>query len=274
MKLMAKLREAMTAGGYAPGTIERYAAWVVKYIAYHRLRHPAEMGEAEIAQFLNYLAVERRVAACTQNQALAALRLLYENTLNRPLDLRGLRAKRRHGLPQTTGATRAKQAVAALAGRYQLMAGLVYGAGLTVNECSALRAGQVDFSRDTIIINGRETMLPQALKAALLEQAALAGGWTGNVSGYVFPSSRLHNGRCWHVSPSSLQKAMTAATVDWPQRVTPRVLRHSFARHLLEAGYNVRTVQELLGHKSVKTTMVYERLARRGAVSPVDELEE
>jgi len=250
MKLMESVRARMAGQGYAPETVECYAGWIRRFIAYHRLRHPAVMGAAEVGQFVHHLALERRVAAATQNQALDALALLYGEVLGRPLDLAVYRARRHHGLPATICPATARRIIENLAEQNQLMAGLVYGAGLTVNECSKLRLGQVDFLENTITINGRETMLPQSLKADLQQQEALTGAWPGNVDGYIFPSSRLVKGRCWHVSPSSLQKAMKAVTAGWPQRATPRVLRHSLALHLLEAGYDVRTVQELLGHKS------------------------
>lgn len=144
--------------------------------------------------------------------------------------------------------------------------------GLSVSECARLRIRQLDFGTNLVILNNRTTVLPDLGREQLQAQATLARDWPGNVEGYVFPSSRMHGGRCWHVSPSSLQKALKQAAPG-DRRITPRVLRHSFVLRLLEAGYDVRTVQEVSGFADVESVMVYQRmLDTRGVVSPLDEL--
>jgi len=199
-------------------------------------------------------------------------------------------------------------------GVHQLMAKLLYGCGLRLMECMRLRVKDIDFEQSQIIVRegkgekDRATMLPASLIQPLKNQITfvknqherdLAQGY-GSVElpfalarkyptadkevgwQYLFPSERLSTDprsgivRRHHLDPSGLQRAVKAAAklarIDKP--VSPHTFRHCFATHLLEAGYDIRTVQELLGHKDVKTTMIYTHVLNRGpkAVrSPLDE---
>jgi integrase len=273
-RFMDKIRQQMVEMEYQPETIQTYCRWIVRFIRFYHLRHPATMGQAEARAYIEHLAVRQRVAASTQNQAVGALVFLYNQALNEPIDLSGYRAKLRRRLPETASKKEIMLVLDKLTGRERLMGLLVYGSGLSVNKCARLMITDVDFSRMVIIINQRETMLPEKLADELAAQVETARAWPGNVGGYIFPSSRIHNGRCWHVSPSSLQKAMKAAAKKagiYYKRITPRVLRNSFGRYLLEAGYNARTVQELLGHANVKTTLKLKSVER--VVSPMDDFE-
>ena len=274
---MDRVRSQMRTSGYSVNTVKTYSRWIVRYIVFHQMTHPEKMDITHVNQFLERLAVEGHIAASTHNQALDALAWLYREIIEQPIDrdARYQRVRVGHRIPETASSTEVMAVIDELPPKYRLMARLAYGAGLSVGEVSGLCIQSVNFERGAIIVSGRETVLPQMVRADLRHQIDAADGWPGNVGRYVFPSSRLIEGRCYHVSPSSLQKSMKRAAeragVDH-RRITPRVLRHSFALHLIEAGYNVRTVQELMGHRSVKRTLVYKRMADKKHVrSPLDE---
>ncbi|MGC9394978.1 MAG: integron integrase [Anaerolineae bacterium] len=223
-------------------------------------------------------------------------------------------AKRPQRLPTVLTREEVHRVLAHLSGTHLLMAQLLYGSGLRLMECLRLRVKDVDFAQKQILVRdgkgqkGRVTMLPQSLVEAL--RAHLVGVQQQHKSDlaidcgcvylpdalerkypnactewlwqYVFPASRLsvdpRTGvtRRHHASESTLQKNVrrAAQAAGIPKRVSPHTFRHSFATHLLEAGYDIRTVQELLGHKDVKTTMIYTHVLNRGGLavrSPLDE---
>jgi len=228
--------------------------------------------------------------------------------------INALRAKRPKRLPTVLTKEEALRVIGCLSGTYQLMAKLLYGSGLRLMECVRLRVKDVDFAQHQIIVRDgkgqkdRVTMLPDSVVISLqehlqrvkrLHEADLARGY-GSVYlpsalgrkypnadrewiwQYVFPSSRLSKDprsgkvRRHHLSESSLQKAVREAArlAGINKRVTCHTFRHSFATHLLENGYDIRTVQELLGHKDVKTTMIYTHVLNRGGLavrSPLDD---
>ncbi|MHB0987805.1 MAG: integron integrase [Bellilinea sp.] len=218
--------------------------------------------------------------------------------------IQALRAKRAQHFPTVLSKDEATRVLAGLQGLHQLMARLLYGSGLRLMECLRLRVKDIDFEQSQIVVRqgkgekDRLTMLPTSLVAPLKAQIAfvrqqhardLADG-VGSVElpfalarkypnadkelawQYVFPSDRLSTDprsgvvRRRHLDPSGLQRAVKAAAtlakINKP--VSPHTFRHCFATHLLEAGYDIRTVQELLGHKDVKTTMIYTHVLNRG----------
>ena len=314
-KLLDRTRTTLRRKHYAHSTEQQYLSWIRRYILFHGKRHPLHMGRPEIEAFLTHLAIQLRVSASTQNQALNAILFLYRTVLETPLDfpIDAVRAQRPIHVPTVLSRAEVRQVLSCLTGQTQLMTQLLYGGGLRAMECARLRVKDLDFSMREIVVRdgkGQEdrfTILPEALVGPLQEQLQLTKRiherdlregygavhlpfalerkfpaanreWIWQ---YVFPSRRLALDpragvvRRHHVSPSALQKHVRhAATLAGVQkRVTCHTFRHSFATHLLEAGYDIRTVQELLGHKDVKTTMIYTHVLKRGGFavkSPLD----
>lgn len=314
-RLLRLLHERAVVRRYSPRTIAAYGAWVKTFVRYHRMQHPRSLDASAVREFLTYLASERRVAASTQNQALAALQFLYRDVLNQPLgQVPGVvPAKRPHRLPNVLARQDVQRVLGAMDGVPRLMASLLYGGGLRLQECCALRVKDLDLMRGEIRVRAgkgdkdRVTMLPSALvepltmhirdvRRLMLRRAAQGGGYVlmPDALGRKFPlaNRRLH--WCWvfpaareywhatmqqrqthHMHATVLQRAVSAAAVraGITQRVTCHTFRHCFATHLLEDGYDIRTVQELLGHADVSTTMIYTHVLNRGGRgvrSPLD----
>jgi len=314
-KLLDQVRTVMRRQHYAVRTEETYVQWIVRFIHFHHLRHPQQMDTPEIEAFLNHLAVKRKVAASTQNQALSALLFLYKQVLHQPLSAKvdALRAKPSHRLPTVLSQGETRALLKALSGPPQLVARLLYGSGLRLMEGLRLRVKDIDFEQHQIVVRAgkgdrdRTTILPETLRQPLKQQleqvkvlhqqdlavghgavylpyalerkypnANREWGWQ-----YLFPSHRLsvdaRSGqvRRHHLDESGVRKAIrrAAKAVGLVKPVGPHTLRHSFATHLLEAGYDIRTIQELLGHKNVETTMIYTHVIKRGGLavrSPLD----
>jgi len=226
-----------------------------------------------------------------------------------------IRARKPKRLPVVMTREEVKEVLANMAGDKWLMASLMYGAGLRLMECLRLRVQDIDFARNEILVRDgkgakdRLTMLPESLKGPIkdhlkkvktIHERDLADGW-GRVQmpraldrkypnaprewrwQWVFPQEKRwkntktgEEGR-HHIDESLVQKSVRDATTKagLTKRATCHTFRHSFATHLLEGGYDIRTVQELLGHNDVKTTMIYTHVLNRGPTgvrSPVDGL--
>ena len=174
-KLLDRVRQAIRTRHYSPKTEEAYVGWIRRFILFHNKRHPREMGEPEIAQFLSSLARDAHVAASTQNQALQALLFLYHHVLEKEIGLiQGVvRAKRPRRLPVVLTKEEVKRVLSGIHGTPWVMAMLLYGAGLRVMECCRLRVKDIDFARNQVVVRAgkgdkdRYTMLPTAVKTPL-----------------------------------------------------------------------------------------------------------
>jgi integron integrase len=316
-RLLDRVRLAVRVRHYSRRTEEAYVSWIRRYVLFHGKRHPSDLGARHVAAFLSSLATAGRVSASTQNQALSALTFLYRVVLGQDLgDLPTMvRARQPERLPVVLERQEVRVVLAQLYGTARLIAMLLYGAGLRLNECLELRVKDIDFARSQIIVRrgkgqkDRATTLPTIMNEALaahlaavkrLHEADLRGGlgrvvlpfaferkhpeaatdWRWQ---FVFPAARICTDPRWgpptryHLHESAVQRAVADAArrAGVTKRVTYHTFRHSFATHLLEDGYDIRTVQELLGHRDVSTTMTYLHVVKRGALgvrSPVDRL--
>jgi integron integrase len=314
-KLLDQVRDVLRVRHYSYETEKSYIHWIKRFVSFHNMKPPRDMGAAEVEAFLTYLAVQQKVAPSTQNQALSALIFLYREVYQRNTNwgLNAVRAKPTRYLPTVLTPDETAAILKHLSGVHQLIAQVFYGSGLRLSEGLKLRVKDVDFSlrqitvRDTKGKESRVTMLPATLVEPLgqhlqwvkqLHQQDLAQGY-GSVYlpyalerkyrsaerewiwQYVFPADRRsidpRSGICrrHHLHESGLQKAVKQAVraAGVQKRVGCHTFRHSFATHLLENGYDIRTIQELLGHKDVKTTMIYTHVLNRGGRgvrSPLD----
>lgn len=308
-KLLDQVRAEIRKRHYSLSTEKTYVQWSRRYILYHGKRHPTDMGAPEVEEFLSHLATTKHVAASTQNQALAALLFLYRDVLHVDLPwLDGVtRAKRPKKLPTVLSQAEAARLMRNVGGTEGLIIRLLYGTGMR------LRVQDVDFDRSEITVRDgkggkdRRVMLPISLRDDLDDvlrerrewhEKDLALGFADvDLPGaldkklprartelrwqYLFASHgystdprtgiirrhHLHEDRI----NRHLRKAAKAARIT--KRVTAHTCRHSFATHLLENGYDIRTVQDLLGHKHIETTQIYCHVLNRGGkavASPLD----
>ncbi|RZJ01395.1 MAG: integron integrase [Rubrivivax sp.] len=316
-RLLDQLRERIRYLHYSRSTEDIYVYWCRSFIRFHGLRHPRDMGGPEVEAFLTWLADERQVASATHKQALSALLFLYTKVLE--LDLPWVasidRPRVRRRLPVVLSRDEVAAVLNLMTGELGLVARLLYGTGMRINEALQLRVKDVDFAHQALIVRAgkggkdRVLMLPQSLVGPLREQlAATRKIWADDtVAGtagvelphalerkypragaswawfWLFPqgqhSTDPRNGvvRRHHLYDQTFQRAfkraVQAAGISRP--ATPHTLRHCFATHLLQSGSDIRTVQELLGHADVATTMIYTHVLRvgGGAVrSPLDAL--
>lgn len=329
MKLLQRLDATCWRDHLANATREQYKRWVEQFLRFHRRpdgtwRGPEDLRGPEVGAFLTYLAVERRLAESSQNQALCAIVYLYGQVLGDELgkdhlgDIRGLRSTRPKLLPTVLSVPEVQRLLSAMEGEMGLMVRLLYGTGMRIGECCTLRVRDVDFDRSQIMVRqgkgkkDRMLMLPSSLHGPLTDHLRMRremherdlqahGGYVplpDSVSNrapgnerewawqYVFASSMARynpgpdgklRGVRWHRSPAFLHRALGAAAraVGIAKRVSPHTLRHSFATHLLEQGWDIRQVQTLLGHVSVETTMIYTHVMNKPGVtvaSPLDRM--
>lgn len=312
---MDKMRNEIRRKHYSKNTEKAYVYWVRQYIFFHQKQHPKDLNKEHIEQFLTHLATHKRTSGTTQAQALNALVFLYRQVLKLDVgDLNYLRNVRRFkNIPTVLGKDEVVRLFRKMEGSTKLMACLLYGAGLRVNECVTLRVQDIDFSHKTITVRNakgkqaRVILIPKRLlkplEQHLLQRRRLhiddLNSGAGHVElpnalarkyknasirfewQYLFPSNTLRKDfstnviKRWHCSTSTLQKAIRKAvhSIQLNKRVTCHTLRHSFATHLLEGGTDIRTIQELMGHKDVRTTMIYTHVLKnnmRSVTSPLD----
>ena len=300
----------------SPRTEEAYVGWIRRFILFHGKRHPSEMDAPEVIAFLTHLAVERRVAATTQNQALSALLFLYRVILGRELE--GLdaaaRAPSSRPLPVVLTRDEVRAVLAQLPEPHRLVATLLYGSGLRLLEGLRLRVKDIDPGRRQLVVRDgkggrdRRAPFPERLRAPIQlhlervrvlherDRARGLGPWIPGALAEKYPNAHLEWTWYWifpaqrpgfdsrtgarfrhHLHETALQRSVKQAAADakLPKRVTCHSFRHSFATHLLEDGSDIRTVQQLLGHRDLRTTMIYTHVLDRGPLgvtSPADRL--
>ncbi len=314
-KLLDRMRDAIRSRHYSIRTEESYVHWVRRFILFHGKKHPEDMGKPQVEAFLTHLAVDRHVAASTQNLALSAILFLYREVLEIELPWLDdvVRAKRPARMPVVLERDEVRLIMARLPAPQDLVVKLLYGSGLRLSEALRLRIKDADFNRREVIVrdgkgakdrvtvladsclDGMKQQVAQSLELLALDRklgrggailphaldrkypnARFEPGWQ-----FVFPSRRLardpRSGQLGrhHLFDSSIQKAVKRAAreCDIRKPVTCHAFRHSFATHLLESGSDIRTVQQLLGHADVRTTMIYTHVINRGALgarSPLD----
>ncbi len=302
---------------YSIRTEQAYLYWVRQYIRFHQNKHPKDLCEEHITQFLSYLALERNVAPNTQTQALNAILFLYKSVLKRSMESisKYARPRKKQKLPVVLTHQEIKDLLTQLTGTHWLCACLMYGSGLRLMECMRLRVMNLDFHHKAIyILNGkggqdRIVTLPEELFEPLhrhlthvkmlhdkdladgfgavylpnalsrkYPNAATEFGWQ-----YAFPAAkrsidpRTDITRRHHINEQSIQRSVKTAIrgANIQKLASCHTLRHSFATHLLERGMDIRTVQEQLGHKDIRTTQIYTHVLNRGGnavVSPLREI--
>ena len=291
---------------YAYNTEKTYQDWIKRFILYTKLGNPQQVSSEHVKQFLAYLAVKRKVAASTQNQAFNALLFLFRDVLGIEFGdfTNTIRAKKNQKIPVVLTTEEIKAVFAHIKVEMELALTLIYASGIRVTECVRLRVQDLDFGNHSLIVRSgkgdkdRVTLLPEFLHEPLkihlknvklihendlklghgtvylpdaLERkyprANKEWGWQ-----YVFPATGLavdpRSGivRRHHVGQQTLQRAMKHAVsqAGLSKKASVHTLRHSFATHLLQSGYNIRTIQDLLGHKDVTTTMIYTHVIKNG----------
>jgi len=305
-RLINQVREVLRFKHYSIRTEQSYVDWIKRYIYFHNKQHPKNLSEQHITDFLTHLAVKRKVASSTQNQALCALVFLYREVLK--MDLGEFSeitwAKRPEKLPVVFTQEEVKQILLQLNGTNWLMGQFLYGAGLRVMECVRLRIKDIDCGYNQIVVRDgkgkkdRVTMLPNIitdelqrhlLKVKKIHERDLTEGFGAVYLPYALERKYKNANRDWdwqYVFPATHRSTDPRSSIERrhhisesvPQRAIKQAirnagihkagschsLRHSFATHLLESGYDIRTVQELLGHKDVTTTMIYTHVLNRG----------
>jgi integron integrase len=312
---------------YSYRTEQTYLAWIRRYVIFHGWRKPSTLGAGDVHAFLRHLAMDEQVASSTQNQALNAVVFLYKKALKKEIgDFSDFpRARRGLRLPVVASRAEVKAVIDRLEGRERLIAGLLYGTGMRIEEFLGMRVQDVHFDQNRIVAHGKgDPPSPKGLRRAGKDRyvplptkyAADLRDWLGQrrrlyeadkadnmheveVPGalarkypnapfdwgwqYVFPAAdystdpRSGHVRRHHLDEQYIQRAVRKAVrqAGLTIRFTPHCFRHSFATHLLEAGQDIRTVQALLGHAKVETTMIYTHVLNKGpmgVVSPVDTL--
>lgn len=316
-RLLDQVRERIRVLHYSRSTETTYIHWIKDFIRHHHMRHPAEMGGAEVEAYLSHLATARDVAAGTQNQAMHAILFLYKQVLGVELPwLDGItRARESKRLPTVLSQAETRALLEHTSGLPGLVIRLLYGTGMRLMEGLRLRVKDIDFHGRLIVVRAgkgdkdRTVPLPESLVDSLQARLAerrrlhdidLAKGMADVYLPHALARKYPHAGRefGWqyvfcaadysadpetgvirrhHLTPKTIQRhvrdAARKAGIHKPTH--PHTLRHSFATHLLEAGADIRTVQELLGHSDVSTTMIYTHVVHRGGrgvISPLDRM--
>ena len=312
---LTKTRDVLRVKQLALNTEKTYLSWLRQFQIFLGAKPPQGLTFDDMRRFLSYLAVERKVAASTQNQALNAILFLYRHVLHIDTGeaIDAVRAEKRRRLPVVLSKGEVQSIFATLEGITRLMAMLTYGCGLRFSECLNLRVKDLDLERGMLIVRSgkgdkdRRTVLPEILRGNLAShlqevRKLFDSDRQQNLSGVFLPKALERKypnaGKEWiwfwvfpargvftdprsgivrrHFQhPTFFQRAFRSAVQSSgiSKRVTVHSLRHSFATHLLEGGTDIRTIQDLLGHADLRTTMIYTHVASKnplGVRSPLD----
>jgi len=313
--LEEKMRNALRLRHRSLSTEKTYLIWLRGFKGFIGQKDPHQLEGRNLQDFLSHLAVEKRVSSSTQNQALNALVFLYRHVLEKDIDqeLSAVRAKQRRHLPVVLTQKEIQSIFDQLSGTLKLMAMLIYGGGLRLQECLQLRVKDIDIEQNILIVRSgkgdkdRRAILAEAIKDNLIKHLSeirsvydqdrkdeITGVWLPGALEKKYPNAGKEWGWFWlfpskslsidprsnivrrhHVHPTLLQKAFKVAVgkAGITKQASVHTLRHSFATHLLEQGYDIRTIQELLGHRNLQTTMIYTHVASKnilGVRSPLD----
>ena len=316
-KFLDRFRLHIRQANLAYTTEKTYVSWVKRYIYFHNLQHPENLRDRDIENFLNHLAIERSCSINTQKIALNSIVFLYRNFLKREVQVNFSYARNSVRVPVVFTHAETIRIFDQLEGVHKLIAQLLYGSGMRISECLNLRIKDVDFEMNHIVVRqgkgrkDRVTILPEILKPELEKQIqvsrlrheedlvngcgsvfmpdALARKYPAGAKSlawkFVFSAPGLsvdpRSGeiRRHHLYAQTvgrnIKRAILAAEVY--KHASSHTFRHSFATRLLEAGYDLRTIQEYLGHSDVKTTEIYTHVVKqmqRPVVSPLDSVRE
>jgi len=274
-KLSDQMTEDLQLRDYARRTCKAYVDCARAFVAYHR-KPPQQMGELEIRQFLMHLLETRKAGPATRKMHIAGIKFLYEVTLRRPEVVASIPwPKVPHGIPQILSGSEVMSLLDAVESiKYRAVIMTAYGAGLRISEVCALQVDDIDSKRMTIRVLGkgnraRYVILPERVLFLLRRYWVMERP----KKPWLFPGKQPG---C-PLSPASVRYHLAAAAkkTGLTKRVTPHVLRHTFATHLLELGTDVRVIQMLLGHRSIRSTVRYTQMTSRvlaKTTSPVDVL--
>ena len=316
MWVYERLAAAIKVRHYSPKTLQAYKIWTQKLQTFTKSKDARLLTMEDAKGFLSFLAVQKKVAASTQNQAFNALLFLFKHVLDKEFGkVEGVvRAKRRPYIPVVLSRDEVNRVISQLEYPYDLVAKLLYGCGLRLFECLKLRIQDLNFDMMMLTVHDgkgqkdRTLPMPSVLRSELetqqakviqLHQEDLAAGYAGTflpsalaekyrnasrelVWQWLFPAKTLtlipgtQEYRRYHLHESHVQKAIKQAVrkSQIPKRASAHTFRHSFASHLLQANYDIRTIQELLGHSDLRTTMIYthtvQSVTLKQAKSPLD----
>jgi site-specific recombinase XerD len=273
--LISKMQQDMVIGNYSPRTVSTYLSHVKSFQS-HLEKSLDQVNEDDIRLYLYHVKTVKQYSRSNLHQAFSAIKYLYRHTLEMPLKLNTLRcSKRGRLLPLVLSTDEIESLFARIDNlKHRLLLMTIYSAGLRLNEGTHLRVTDIDSKRMTIRVRqgkgnkDRYTLLSTTLLAELRRY------WRRDKPDpWLFPGRH----KAKPISDTSIQKAFRRARIRAGIRkeATVHTLRHSFATHLLEHGVNLFTIKELLGHTSIKTTMIYLHLQDPGKakiVNPLDHL--
>jgi len=312
----SQLADEIQVRHYSKKTLKTYQGWMNKFQTFTRSKSPAMLSADDVKSFLTFLAVKKRVAATTQNQAFNSLLFFYRHVLHKEFgQVEGVvRAKRKPYIPVVLSRDEINGILKHLGPPYDLVVKLLYGCGLRLFECLGLRVQCMNFDAGVLTVHDgkgqkdRTVLLPQTILPELrahleslkvLHQNDLNRGYAGVflvnaleqkyknaarefIWQWFFPAKQLtfdRNAgeyRRYHLHETHVQHAIKQAVgkARITKRATAHTFRHSFASHLLQGNYDLRTIQELLGHSDVRTTMIYTHTVKsvtiKDARSPLD----